>query len=492
MEAKGKTECYNCHRIIPADARYCPFCGYDQVEKSGFMLKKQEASLKEMAIADSMATASQTATSSTVTQTQGSGWPHYREGMQEHQSDVWIYSTPRKNQRETNWADVAKLVGSIGALFFLIMLFLEVAFALGGLAYLPQMASFPYAYPFYFITPFVVGIYAIQGLGYAVIYVLFLIIAIVALSYVLKGSRNFFRELTLRDNRVEGSTLFLIASLLMAYLFFSLITVFIVEGLGETPSSPNFSSNPVYMNYFLFVFAPVWEEIAVRVLLLGLPLMLIAMLTHKKDRPAWKYLLGGNLRLGPAAVFFLIISSVMFGLGHWLAGSGWGFWKIFPASVAGLFLGYLFLKKGLFAAIIFHFGVDAEELLVLSNFPAVATLTGIFVIVWAILGLMFFIYYFLVMVGFISSRSVLPEKVRLRYSTHVGAGSAPSVAAPAAELKPFGETAQEQNNGSPASHVKLGRDETSFGFVCSYCGSTEARYKDGSFICMHCGKEMKK
>jgi len=486
MAEKEKKDCYNCYRLIPADARYCPFCGFDQVEKSGFILKTTKDSTAGSSSTSQEVPPQQASTHYVVSQQ----WMEPGTGTSGYGEEPFRYVT--REERMLTWTDVAKLVGSIGTVIFLIMLLLEFGYAIAGLRMLPQMASFPYAYPFYFITPFVVGIYAIQGIGYAVIYVLFLLIALIAFVSVLRGSRNFTKELTLRNNRVEGSTLFLISSLLMTYMFVSLAVVFILEAIGQSPSAPNFSSNPVYMNYFLFLFAPVWEEIAARVLLIGLPLLIIASLRHTKDRPSWRYLYGGNLPMTPAAVFFLIVSSVMFGLGHWLAGSGWGFWKIFPASIAGLFLGYLFLKKGLFAAIIFHFGVDAEELLLLSNSNAAAIFSAFAIVVWALIGFMFFIYYILLMMSFLSSRSLLPEKVRERYVAHTTTAQASPASATVSSAQGGQQEHVPLRPYEEGRYTRINHDETIFGFVCSNCGSTEARYKDGTFICVHCGKETKK
>ena len=56
------------------------------------------------------------------------------------------------------------------------------------------------------------------------------------------------------------------------------------------------------------------------------------------------------------ASLFLLASSIVFGLAH---GPGYGDWKIAPVAVAGLAMGYLFLRHGLHVAIMFHFATDA-------------------------------------------------------------------------------------------------------------------------------------
>ncbi len=502
-EKKQRMECYNCYKLIPADSKFCPYCGRNQLEKSGYTLitpAREQQTVQGQPMADA---GPQAATPPPVRQP----FPVY---------------PPYKGRGATsksggfNWVDLAKYGGVLGTILFLGVLLVEFAGAIYGFTYIPQMDAYPYAFPFYFITPWLVGIYAIQGIIYGIVYVLFVMIAAVCFAYVLRGSRNFVKELKPVSRGLQSSTLFMISTLVMTYYFISIAVVLVVEGLGSTTSAPAFGAAPWAMNVFDFIFAPVWEEIAVRVLLLGLPLLLIAAFTQKKDRPWWKYLAGGNFKMGPAAVFFLILSSVMFGLGHWLAGSGWGFWKIFPASVAGLFLGYLFLKKGLFASIIFHFAIDSQALLVLSSSPnsAVYLFIGISTTVWMVLGAVFFVYYLLVMLSFISSKNMLPRKVSNRYVAAAGTAAA----APASEPVPAthaqqnaGQTAQAQqlqqqailhpyrppSAGEPVmrdphAYIPTAPGEPVFGYMCSNCGSLEAKYKDGKFVCVYCGHESDK
>src|SRR3989449_9122079 len=76
---------------------------------------------------------------------------------------------------------------------------------------------------------------------------------------------------------------------------------------------------------------------------------------------ALRYLVGGGMsRRTPLpvllpATLFLVASSVVFGLAH---APGYGIWKVLPTTVAGLAMGYLFLRHGLHAAILFRFATD--------------------------------------------------------------------------------------------------------------------------------------
>ncbi len=505
-ENRQRVECYNCYRLMPADSKFCPYCGHNQQEKSGYTLRTGGQQPAEAAAHGAEVPAAAPAAYSPP----GPAPVQHPYGGQPYASGGGTYAA----REGVNWVDVAKYGGVIGTILFIIVLVMEFAAVLYGFTYLQQMNSFPYFYPFYFITPYVIGLFIIGGVGYSIVYVLFVMIAAVSLAYVLRGSASFAKELRPISRGISSSTIFLIATLVMTYYFISIVVEVVLLGLGSSVSSPNFSASPWYMEVFGFVFAPVWEEIAVRVLLLGLPLMIISALAGKTDRPWWRYLTGGNLRMSPAAVFFLILSSVMFGLGHWLAGSGWGAWKIFPAAVAGLFMGFLFLKKGLFAAIIFHFSVDTQALLILSpnSNIGITYMISVVTIIWVIIGAVFFIYYLLVMLSFISSRDLLPRKVGERYR-NAGAAAASASAAPPQQYQPQEPRPpavappppkQELHPYRPPGFAggNVMRDphmpapvipgEPVFGYMCSNCGSMEAKYADGKFVCVYCGHESEK
>ena len=51
----------------------------------------------------------------------------------------------------------------------------------------------------------------------------------------------------------------------------------------------------------------------------------------------------------------MVFSSAMFGIAH---SFNWDLYKVLPAFFAGLAMGYLFLKFGLYASIMFHFFTD--------------------------------------------------------------------------------------------------------------------------------------
>ncbi|MDR2846438.1 MAG: CPBP family intramembrane metalloprotease [Candidatus Methanoplasma sp.] len=98
------------------------------------------------------------------------------------------------------------------------------------------------------------------------------------------------------------------------------------------------------------VIAPVWEELVVRVIYIGVPITVVSLIITKKIR-SLRHLLGG-FGASKFAMILIVFSSIVFGLAH---EPSWGLWMVFPAAYIGLALGYLYMRFGLHAAIALHF-----------------------------------------------------------------------------------------------------------------------------------------
>lgn len=100
--------------------------------------------------------------------------------------------------------------------------------------------------------------------------------------------------------------------------------------------------------------ASVYEELYCRVLALGVPILAVSYILGDRETPAKRFLLGGfGYRKWMLA--FVLLSSLLFGMAHY---DGWGLWKILPSFVMGVFLSYLFIRYGLYAAVSMHFLTD--------------------------------------------------------------------------------------------------------------------------------------
>jgi hypothetical protein len=151
------------------------------------------------------------------------------------------------------------------------------------------------------------------------------------------------------------SDLALTAKTYLGALFFFFAIYWMLDIFEQpTPGLSILSSEtPIWIRMFLLADASVWEEISGRVVLIGIPLLIIRSFTGKRGLQ-WKQLVGGTAHFGKAEIILILLSAAMFGLAH----LGWGPWKVIPTFVHGLLFGYLFVKVGLHASIVMHFLFD--------------------------------------------------------------------------------------------------------------------------------------
>jgi hypothetical protein len=245
------------------------------------------------------------------------------------------------------------------------------------------------------------------------------------------------------DRHDASSGLVQLPQIFLAIFFFDYIYAIIVILSGTSPRIPPFGELPLWYQFFTFANASVWEEIAARTILCGIPLMLAYMLAHgarpqypeappepagqpgpspypapalsgdgrtfspappsrpplpltlsqylrsRTSRGLWGYFIGGGFRMGPLEVFFIVGSSIMFGIAHV---PGWDIWKLLPTFIAGLGFAYLFLKIGIHAAIILHFTFDYLDLTA-GLVPGFDALFLFLVLLWFAVGAFFFAHY---------------------------------------------------------------------------------------------------
>ncbi len=113
-----------------------------------------------------------------------------------------------------------------------------------------------------------------------------------------------------------------------------------------------------YVFFLSAMQAPIAEEIGFRLMIIGL---ISLLLTNPND--GWETLTGAflhpySVHKGKREIKILytiaVLQAVLFGMAHLLAGGGWDVGKVSTASIAGIYLGYLFIKYGLTTAILGH------------------------------------------------------------------------------------------------------------------------------------------
>ena len=144
--------------------------------------------------------------------------------------------------------------------------------------------------------------------------------------------------------------LYWVAMLLGVALFLNVVCVVIQIDEVNLPTDSAIGFIPEAL--YAYANAAVWEEVITRIVWIGVPMAVLGLLCKKKD--ALKYLVGG-FGMSRAALVLIVISSVIFGFGHL---SGWGLWKVIPTLISGLAMGYLYVRFGVHASIVFHFIVD--------------------------------------------------------------------------------------------------------------------------------------
>ena len=294
-------------------------------------------------------------------------------------------------------------------------------------------------------------------------YYLLLIVAVL-LSYVLmlyKGRVEFVKELTFKPGK--HSPAYAISTLFMAVLAMNTGYLLFLGLFGIDPSSGGVAGE-LWEELYSLLRASVWEAVICRILYIGLPLGAVYALKGK-GAPYRRYVLGGGFEFGPWEKSFLVLSSAIFALAHVFS---WGLYKVPPTFVAGLALGYLFLKYGVYASIMLHFFIDylSMSLKVWPGDTSTVVL-GLFLLALMAVGTVYLIYYAVRAVELFSGRTIIRWQ-----------GARPL----AVYYQPLSQNASYRPYDGPLT-------APAFGFVCRYCGGTEARYVDGRFICSRCGRE---
>lgn len=324
-------------------------------------------------------------------------------------------------------------------------------------------------------VPVLIPVAVLSGYSLAVYYILVVAAILASCTWVfLTGWRGFIGELTMKAKSREHSVLFDIGGFVTVNFFVSFFILIIATLLGAVDTEPPEMGTTSEMLYAL-ANASVWEELIVRVLLLGVPLAFVDLARRRLKGRLYKYVLGGSIEIGAPELALVVASSTIFGFAHY--DGGWGAWKILDAGIGGLTFGYLFLKFGLPSAIVLHFAIDYASMPT-QVFGFSEAYEMFIVFLWLGLGLIFTVYYIIRIGEFLTGARVLEERP-------LYAGVAWPYPAERYQAT-YGTPVQCVPSQPPAPTAV--RTWSSRGYVCPFCGGTEARYADGRFQCMRCGK----
>ncbi len=231
-----------------------------------------------------------------------------------------------------------------------------------------------YSYNVFIVAPGIIRLFYIDGIALDLYW--FIIVAAITASVAIL-LWEFYK--VVKKPEPERSADFKKSSMYWLVMLFC-VDLLISMALGLATSNgdvPDFDTGRTGRALFQFANAAFWEEMCTRVLYIGVP-MAVAALVCKKEK-AWKYIFGGFgfSRLG---LVLLVIASFVFGYAHM---SGWGWWKVAPTFIAGLIMGYLYMRFGLHVAIVNHFITDYLSTLIGSP---LAYIEATFVVVTILAG----------------------------------------------------------------------------------------------------------
>lgn len=410
------------------------------------------------------------------------GWTANVPGVPPVPSYAWQPHMVAQPRKRPSWRVVVKGVMAALMLTYVAYLLVTVGVLIYGVGIvLPVIGN--HQYTLYALLPLLTPLLSISGAAFETYYLLIVAAIIASVGWVaLSSLKGFTEEVFMKAESRRHSALFDVCGIFFGILFFDLALAFFMTATGYEPSDPTEESSE-WQLLFSLANASVWEELVARVLLIGVPLFFIDLFRHRSPPKPHKYLLGGGFSFGLVEVVLVIVSAGLFGLAHYDA---WGAWKILPSAIAGLGFGYLFLRHGLAAAIVLHFAFDYMSM-PMTVFPdslglTVALVVGI--LLWAGLGLVFFGYYVIRMLEFVTAKKYLEERPQLvgaplpfQYTYAAGEMRAPETFGPKPSAQNQGNAQTWQNERS----VPIG------GYVCPICGHTQARWAEGRFHCMRCG-----
>lgn len=393
----------------------------------------------------------------------------------------YTYPAPRLNSLR----EIIMTFGAYGAIALAALMVVNVVIAIWGIdLVLPHLDRHIYLF---IITPFIVN-FAELGGGAFLGYYIFLVAAIVA-SFawmIYKSIGPLTDELRAVYPKAGHSPLYTISTVILAVLSFNVIYYLVIESLGATTNTPTFETRELWQLIYGFAAASVWEEIVSRVLLVGIPLLLIDGLLRVRN-PEYQmkklpsYILGGGFTIGRKEAVLMVFSSIMFGVAHL---ASWDLFKIFPAAVAGLAFAFLYLKLGLYASIMMHFAIDfmSVPLSVWPDSLAVTMTLGLLLLAWLAIGVPNMVLYFSKGLGWLLGRRIWPD-LPPKAPEPVYVGYYP-VYAPA-PMYPAPQSAPP----APYGGVPTNQAGDERGYVCNNCGNREAVYTEGNLVCTRCGSK---
>ena len=147
--------------------------------------------------------------------------------------------------------------------------------------------------------------------------------------------------------------------------WFSVIVVisgiinFVQESFGISTLPPEYTND---LTLFLAItISPITEELGFRVMLIGIPLLLI--FAHKSSikfffSVLWHPYNNLHIMQHKRAISIIIVVGLFFGLAHIISGEPWSEGKFAQATISGIIIGWVYYRYGLISAILVHWATN--------------------------------------------------------------------------------------------------------------------------------------
>jgi len=247
----------------------------------------------------------------------------------------------------------------------------------------------------FLITPFYIHLFFLDGTGFQAWHLAILVVLTLGMSQAIYGlwkkwqvhdaARISLTKPDRADSSLEG-----VAKLFMASIAFSVAYFLLLSMFGVEMNKPDFDELSTSELIYSLFNASVFEELISRVLLIGVPLVVMGIALKWKS--PHRKMLGGGLDLTPATFSLITISAIIFALAH---APGWDYWKVPQVLIPGFALGWAFVRYGLHASMLIHFSINCTDFAVEiwpENTPVQAAL-GLIMLLWIVTGAYFLYYY---------------------------------------------------------------------------------------------------
>lgn len=402
--------------------------------------------------------------------------PYYQQHYQQYY--------PPSYQSESTVESLKRLgrgITSISLLPLLVLLAVNVIILLWSPAVvLPETADPSHGNTLFILLPIsnpIVDLVDLTGPSFAA-YHLFLVASITACFawMVYRSLKPYREELQFKMPKEGHSPFYTIGTIFFAVMAFNAGYVILLGLFGVQMNTPDFGGQELWQLLDGLASASVWEELVSRVLLIGVPLLIIDTLMNSRKRTR-NYLLGGGFDLGGKELVLLFASSGIFALGHIVY---WDAWKILPSWVAGIAFGFLFLRIGLYASIMLHFTIDYLTIpLDMTTSVLVSLALGLCLLLWEVLGSIYFLSYLSKMARFLTGADLRPKPEPKPVPHIVPMGYGPYNPPPGPGGPAYGQSYPQRGYAPPPRGGGF--------FTCANCGNTEAVYRDGKLECTRCG-----